>query len=285
MKDLMDLKDLEKAVLIDYEAKELYFFEYFGKNNEFNCIFPLGNSFDEGEDYTKTGIINIYHYSDENFLAFSELNLSERKYIINTLNNELKHLKESKLIPVSEEYFEKVEKRIKYLIEDIYKGMSIKNFILEAMQNGYKDFVIYNDAEDYNFPHIELFSITDIIDNEQGFMGNLLYLCNHTTGEYAQHSALFEEFIEDNFATSSIIEDKINDKKDLSNYPISGIFDFTCSFEELEEHCDVYGFNLCLFEELDKNYQEEIKETIIKRNSILEDTVSISEQFLWDNNN
>ena len=163
--------------------------------------------------------------------------------------------------------------------------MNIKNFILGAMQNGYKNFVIYNDAEDYNFSHIELFSISEIIDDKQSFTGNLLYLCNHSTGEYAQHSALFKDFIEDSFVTSSILEDKINDRNDLNKYPIGGTLDFTCSFEELEEHCDTYGFNLCLFKELDKSHQEEIKEAIIRRNSIFEDTVNISEKFLWDANN
>lgn len=281
MKDLKDLEGLEKAVLIDKDSEDLYFFEFFRLNDEFNCIFPLGDYFVEGEDYTKPQILNNY-YHEEDFLAFSELNSLDRKYILKVLNKQLCYLKNNKLNPVSKEYFEKIKKRIDSIIEDIFEGANIENFILEkVITNTCKDFVIYDKAEDYEFPHIELFSISAITDNRQGFTGNLLYLCNQTCGEYAQYNGLFEDFIEDNFAESSILENKIKYDYDVSKNPVGGIINFTCTFEELKEHCDVYGFKLCAFEELDKEYQERIAESINKRNAIFREIINANTSFLW----
>lgn len=278
---MKDLKGLEKAVLIDKDSEDLYFFEYFNTNNEFNCIFPLGDYFVEGEDYTKLQILNNY-YHEEDFLAFSELNSLDRDYIRKILNKQLWHLKNNKLNPVSKEYFEKVKKRIDFIIEDIFEGADTKNFILDnVMTNTYKDFVIYDKAEDYEFPHIELFSISAITDNRQGFTGNLLYLHNQETGEYAQHNHLFENFIKYDFVESSIIEDKIEHEYDINKYPVGGIINFTCTFEELKEHCDTYGFKLCAFEELDKEYQERIAESINKRNAVFRETINANTSFLW----
>lgn len=96
MKDLKDLEGLEKAVLIDKDSEDLYFFEFFRLNDEFNCIFPLGDYFVEGEDYTKPQILNNY-YHEEDFLAFSELNSLDRKYILKVLNKQLCYLKNNKL--------------------------------------------------------------------------------------------------------------------------------------------------------------------------------------------
>lgn len=48
MKDLKDLKGLEKAVLIDRDSEDLYFFEFFRLDDEFKCIFPFGDYFVEG---------------------------------------------------------------------------------------------------------------------------------------------------------------------------------------------------------------------------------------------
>ena len=169
---------------------------------------------------------------------------------------------------MSKEYFEKIKERIDFIIESIFEGADTKNFILEkVMTNTCKDFVIYDKAEDYEFPHIELFSISAIIDNRQGFTGNLLYFCNQTSGEYAQYNGLFEDFIRDK--ESSIIENKIECECDVNKYPVGGIIDFTCTFEELEGHCDIYGFKLCTFEELDEEYQERIVESLNKRNAVL----------------
>ena len=281
MKDLKDLKGLEKAVLIDKDNEDLYFFEYFDTNNEFNCIFPLGDYFVEGEDYTKLQILNNY-YHEEDFLAFSELNSLDRDYIRKVLNKQLWHLKNNKLNPVSKEYFEKIKKEIDFIIEDIFESADTKNFILEkVMTNTCKDFVIYDKAKDYEFPHIELFSISAITDNRQGFTGNLLYLYNQETEEYAQHNYLFENFIKYDFVESSIIEDKIEYEYDINKYPVGGIINFTCTFEELKEYCDVYGFKLCAFEELDEEYQKRITESINKRNAVFRETINANTSFLW----
>lgn len=281
MKDLKDLKGLEKAVLIDKDSEDLYFFEFFRLNDEFKCIFSLGDYFVEGEDYTKLQILNNY-YHEEDFLAFSELNSLDRNYICKVLNEQLWHLKKNKLNPVSKEYFEKIKKEIDFIIEGIFKDTDTKNFILEkVMTNTCKDFVIYDKAEDYEFPHIELFSISAITDNRQGFTGNLLYLHNQETGEYAQHNYLFENFIKYDFVESSIIEDKIEYKYDINKYPVGGVINFTCTFEELKEHCDIYGFKLCAFEELDEEYQERITESINKRNAVFRETINANTSFLW----
>ena len=279
MKDLKDLKDLEKAVLIDRDNKDLYFFEYFNTDNEFNCIFPLGDYFVEGEDYTKLQILNNY-YHEEDFLAFNELNSLDRDYILKILNKQLCYLKNNKLNPVSKEYFEKIKERIDFIIEDIFEVADTKNFILEkVMTNTCKDFVIYNKAGDYDFPHIELFSISTITDNRQGFTGELLYFCNQTSGEYAQYNGLFEDFIKDK--ESLIIENKIEYECDVNKYPVGGIIDFTCTFKELKDHCDIYGFKLCTFEELDKSYQEKIVESLNKRNTVFRETINANTSFLW----
>lgn len=268
MKDLMNLKSLEKAVLIDKDNEDLYFFEYFGANNEFKCIFPLGDYFLEGEDYTKLQIMNNY-YHEEDFLAFSELKSSNREYILNVLNSQLLYLKKSKLNPVSKEYFKKVKRDIDNIIEDIFECMNIKNFILENVENKYKDFVIYDNCRNYKFPQIELFSISDITEDKKKFTANLLYYCNEITGEFSQHCD-----IENDLYEISIARNRFNKK------PTMGNLEFACSFDALISYCKGYDLKFCAFEELDKNYQEKIVESINKRNAIFRENLNANISFL-----